>query len=69
MMSILPNLVISLIMKLEPQETKKNFVKDQKTFDQLPVKTKELQILKDQAEKSTGQENVDLNEVIREKSK
>jgi hypothetical protein len=56
-------------MKPEPQETEKDFGKDMKTFEQLPAKTKELEPLKDQAEKSTGQERVDLNKVIREKSR
>ena len=40
-----------------------------KTFEQLPAKTKELELLKDQAEKSTGQESAALNKKIRDKSK
>ena len=56
-------------MNPEPQETEKNFGKDLKMFEQLPAKTKELDLLKDQAEKSTGQEGVVLNQIIRDKSK
>ena len=56
-------------MKPEPQETEKDFGKDQKTFEQLPAKTKELELLKDQAEKATGPESVALNTAIRDKSK
>ena len=37
-----------------------------KTFEQLPVKTKELIILQQQAEKATGPAAVVLNKVIRE---
>lgn len=40
-----------------------------KTFEQLPDKTKELELLKDQAEKATGQERVDLQKTIGNKSK
>lgn len=56
-------------MKPEPPETEKDFGKDLKAFEQLPAKTKELLLLKDQAEKSTGQESVALHKVIRDKSK
>ena len=56
-------------MKPEPLETEKDLGKDLKTFEQLPAKTKELELLKDQAEKATGQESVDLNKRIRDKSK
>jgi hypothetical protein len=56
-------------MKPEPQEIKKDFGKDLKTFEQLPAKTKELELLKDQAEKANGQESVALNKMIRDKSK
>ncbi len=56
-------------MSPEPSETKKNFSKDLKTFEQLPVKSRELELLKDQAEKATGQESVALNQLIRDKSK
>ena len=56
-------------MKPEPQKTEKDFGKDLKTFEQLPVQTKELELLKDQVEKSTGQESGALNKMIRDKSK
>ena len=56
-------------MKPKPSETKKDLSKDLKTFEQLPAKTKELELLKDQAEKETGRESVDLNKRIRDKSK
>lgn len=56
-------------MSATPQITEKDLGKDLKTFEQLPAKTKELELLKDQAEKATGQESVDLQEVIRDKAK
>ena len=56
-------------MKPEPQKAEKDFGKDLKAFEQLPANTKELEILKDQAEKATGQESVALNKMIRDKSK
>ncbi len=56
-------------MKPEPQKTEKNLGKDLKTFEQLPTKSKELLILQDQTEKSTGQDSVVLNKKIRDKSK
>jgi hypothetical protein len=55
-------------MKPEPQETEKDLGKDLKTFEQLPATTKELEVLKDQAEKATGQESVALNKEIRDKA-
>ena len=56
-------------MKPKPPEGEKDFSQDLKTFEQLPAKTKELVILKDQAEKATGPEGGALNEKIRVKSK
>ncbi len=56
-------------MKPQPQETEKEVGKDMKTFEQLPAKTKELEVLKDQAEKATGQESVALHKTIQDKSK
>ncbi|MBC7369500.1 MAG: hypothetical protein H7343_22250 [Undibacterium sp.] len=41
------------------------FASDMKTFEQLPVKTKELVVLKDAAEKTTGPESVKLHKKIR----
>jgi len=55
-------------MKTEPTGTEKDFGRDLKTFEQLPAKIKELDLLKDQAEKATGREGVALAEKIREKS-
>ena len=56
-------------MKTRVRETEKDLGKDLKTFDHLPSKTKELEILQHQAEKSTGQENLALHKLIKEKSK
>jgi len=56
-------------MKPKPQESEKDLGKDLKTFEQLPVKTKELLILQDQTEKSTGQEKIDIDKKTRDKSK
>ena len=56
-------------MKPEPPETEKDLGKDLKTFGQLPAKSKELLILQDQTEKSTGQEKVELHKMTRDKSK
>ncbi|MCF7734319.1 MAG: hypothetical protein K9N23_21735, partial [Akkermansiaceae bacterium] len=50
-----------LPMKPKPQEAAKDLGKDLKTFEQLPDKPKELELLKDQAEKSTGQESAKLH--------
>jgi hypothetical protein len=55
-------------MKPEPQETEKDLGKDLKTLEQLPTKTKALLLLQDQMEKATGQENVDLHQMTRDKS-
>ncbi len=56
-------------MKTEPQKTEKDFGKDLKALEQLSAKTKELLILQDQTEKSTGQEKIDLHKVTRDKAK
>ena len=56
-------------MKAKPQATEKDFGKDLKTFEQLPAKTKELELIKDQAEKATGQESVAPHNLLRDKSK
>ena len=55
-------------MNPEPPPAEKDFTKDLKTFEQLPAKSKELELLKDQAEKATGRESVTLNKMIRDKS-
>lgn len=56
-------------MNTEAPKTEKDFGKDLKALEQLPARTKELLILQDQTEKSTGQENVDLQKKARDKSK
>ena len=56
-------------MKPRVHRTEKDLGKDLKTFEQLPAKTKELEILQHQTEKATGQENLALHKLILEKSK
>jgi hypothetical protein len=51
-----------------PRGTDKNFSKDLVTFEQLPAKTKELELLKDRAEKAAGPEHAALHKLIRERS-
>ncbi len=55
-------------MNPEPPKNEKTFTKDMKTFEQLPAKTKELELLMDRAEKATGKEGLALNKLIRDKS-
>jgi hypothetical protein len=55
-------------MKRDPRKTEKNPAKDLKTFERLPAKTKELELIKDQAEKTTGPEGITLDQLIREKA-
>ena len=52
-------------MKAELRKSEKEFGRDMKAFEQLPSKTKEMLILKDQAEKATTPEGVVLNKTIR----
>ena len=56
-------------MKNKSPESEPDFGKDLKTFEQLPAKTKELEILQHHAEKATGQESIALHKTIREKAK
>ena len=56
-------------MKQESPQSEKEFGKDLKTFEQLPLRTRELEHLQHQAEKATGQESVALDTAIREKAK
>lgn len=56
-------------MKPELPEPQKNSAQDQKSFEQLPQKTKELELLMDRAEKTIGPESVALNKIIGEKSR
>ncbi len=55
-------------MQPEPTETEKDIGKDLETFARLPAKTKELEALQEQAEKTIGEENAALHEKIRDKS-
>ncbi len=57
------------LLKSEVPVVEKNFDKDLKTFERLPDKTKELELLRDQGEKSIGQACANLNKMIWEKSK
>ena len=41
---------------------------DLKTFEQLPAKTKELELLQDQSQKTIGKDSLALNQKIRDKS-
>lgn len=56
-------------MKPDPKTPEKDFGKDLRAFERLPAKTKELLILQERTEKSTGQESVDLQKLTQEKSK
>ena len=55
---------------MEPNkaEPPKDAAKDLQAFEQLPAKTKELSLLQDQAEKTTGPENAAVNRKIRDKA-
>lgn len=55
-------------MKPNPNESEKKLSKDLKAFEELPEKTKELQLLADQAEKETGKRRAALDQVIETKS-
>ena len=56
-------------MKQDPPQTEKEFGRDMGTFERLPARTKELELLQHQAEKATGQEGLALNAAIREKAR
>lgn len=56
-------------LKSPPPETEKDLGKDLQTHEELPAKTKELELLQHQAEKATGKETIALNKIIAEKSK
>ena len=56
-------------MNQESLPTEKEFGKDLKTFEQLPARTKELELLQHLAEKAIGQERVALDAAIRDKAK
>jgi len=55
-------------MKPEPKPDEQAFAKSLAAFDRLPAKAKELELLRDRAEKSTGPEGVALNAAIRKKA-
>ncbi len=55
-------------MTTEPLKTKSDSDQDLKTFEDLPAKSKELSVLKDAAEKSTGEERAAIDRAIQEKS-
>ena len=55
-------------MKPPPPEPPKDFSRDLKTFQQLPARTKELELALDEAEKTTGPERVALERKVQEKS-
>lgn len=56
-------------MKTKPPKPEKDPAKDLETFARLPAKTKELSLLQDQAEKSTGPEKEAVNKKIDRKSR
>ena len=56
-------------MKQQLPQSEKEFGKDLKTFEQLPARTRELELLHHQAEKATGQESIVLDKAIHEKAK
>lgn len=53
-------------IRLNPE---KALERDLKTFERLPVKTRELNVLMDLAEKTTGSESKPIQDAIRKKSK
>ena len=55
-------------MKPAAPAAENDFGMDLKTFERLPAKTRELQLLKDQAEKTTGKESAAVNKLIRDRS-
>ncbi len=54
-------------MSTTSPEAEKKLGKDLETFEQLPVKTKELEALQEKAEKTTGTEKAALHQDIRDK--
>ena len=53
--------------ELPPEEA--DLSKHQTSFEQQPAKTKELELLSDQAEKTTGQEKALLHQMVQAKSR
>jgi len=56
-------------MHPEPPKAEKDLGEDLKIFEQLPAQNKEMELLKDRAEKATGEESVALIRQIQDKSK
>jgi hypothetical protein len=56
-------------MKPKPPEPEKDAAQDLELFEGLPAKTKELSLLQDQAEKSTGPEKEAVNKKIERQSR
>lgn len=56
-------------MKPKPPEPALDLAKDLQTFEQLPARTKELDLLQDQAAKATGKESVAIHQKIRAKAR
>jgi hypothetical protein len=54
-------------MKPEPQRTEKYFGNDFKMLTQLPVETRGLELLREQALRASGQEITDLYQMLRDK--
>jgi len=57
-----------ILMKTNPDQTEKRLDKDLKTFDRLPSETKRMQALKEDAEKSIGEDKAEVHEEIQEKA-
>jgi hypothetical protein len=55
-------------MKPTPAEVEKKLGEDIRAFEDLPAKTKDLEALQEQAEKTTGTENAALHQAIRDKT-
>jgi hypothetical protein len=56
-------------MNSQPPKTKIDSDRDLRTFEELPAKTKELVVLKDHAEKTTGRERAATDKLIGEKGR
>lgn len=55
--------------KPKPQATERDPGPDSATFERLPEETKDLMKLKDQDEKTTGPEQVEITKQIKEKAR
>jgi hypothetical protein len=52
-----------------PEKSGKDSGADRKVFEQSPDQTKELELMRDEAEKTTGPKAAALHKAIREKSR